>query len=63
MPHGTSYPDPGIEYGSFKVLPYTAGGFVVIDVRRKPGKRTVRHFAKLEDADMAAKAWHEQGHG
>lgn len=64
MAWGNTYPDPGIEHGSFKVLPCTQGGYWVIDVRRKPGKQAVgAKFRLLEDAARAAKDWHEAGHG
>lgn len=65
MPAGhPHYPDPGVEYGAFRVLPRTDGGFVVYDPRRAPAKRQVGpRFRTLEDAAAAAKAWHVQGHG
>lgn len=64
MAFGNHYADPGIEYGNFRVLPRTDGGFVVIDGRRKPGKQTVgQKFRQLEDAARAAHDWHEEGHG
>lgn len=64
MAFGNSYPDPGIEFGSFRVLPRTTGGYVVIDKRRKPGKQQVgAPFKKLEEAAHAAEEWHKAGHG
>jgi len=58
------YPDPGIEYGVFRVLPMTTGGYIVYDPRRPLGKRQVGPvFKKLADAELAARTWHEQGHG
>jgi hypothetical protein len=65
MPAGRPhYPDPGIAHGVFRVLPVTTGGFVVYDPRRAPAKRQVGPvFKRLEDADYAARTWHEQGHG
>jgi hypothetical protein len=44
------YPDPGITCGHFRVLPYTPGGYVVIDDRRPPGKQRVARMLSLDDA-------------
>jgi hypothetical protein len=67
MPAGvTHYPDPGEQFGAFRVLPRTDGGHIVIDDRREPGDQTVMHFKgkhSLRDAIAAAKMWHVQGHG
>jgi hypothetical protein len=64
MPVGNSYPDPGVEFGSFRVLPQTTGGFIIVDKRRRPGKQQVgAPFRKLEEAVRAAREWHEAGHG
>ena len=64
MAFGNTYPDPGITFGSFRVLPVTTGGFVIVDTRRKPGKQTVgERFKKLEDAARVAEEWHKAGHG
>lgn len=65
MPAGQRhFHDPGIEHGSFRVLPITTGGFIVYDERRKPGKRQVGPvFRKLHEAEAAARTWHLQGHG
>lgn len=64
MPAGLRhFPDPGIQYGAFRVLRRTDGVFAVVDERRKPGDRTVMLFPKLNEAEAAAKAWFEQGHG
>ncbi len=58
------FPDPGIEHGAFRVLPRTSGGYVVVDIRRRPGNQTVGPvFKKLEDAARTAEAWHKEGHG
>ena len=48
------YPDPGIQYGHFRVLPYTPGGYVVIDDRRKPGYQRVARMLSLDDAAQRA---------
>lgn len=64
MAFGNNYPDPGVEFGSFRVLPRTDGGYVIVDVRRAPGKRTVgKKFQKLEEATRVAEEWHKAGHG
>lgn len=64
MAFGNSYPDPGVEHGAFKVLPRTDGGYVVIDTRRRPGKRTVgEKFRTLQEASSHAELWHKEGHG
>ena len=47
---GSHYPDPGIQFGHFRVLPFTPGGFVVIDDRRPPGRQRVTRMSHLEDA-------------
>jgi hypothetical protein len=58
------YPDPDVTIGVFRILPQTDGGYVIVDTRRPPGRRTVgKKFKKLKDAVATAKAWHEQGHG
>ncbi len=44
------YPDPGIAYGSFRVLPFTPGGYVVIDDRRPIGRKRVARMSQLDDA-------------
>lgn len=44
------YPDPGIQCGHFRVLPYTAGGYVVIDDRRPIARQRVGRMGQLEDA-------------
>jgi len=44
------YPDPGITYGHFRVLPCTTGGYVVIDDRRPPGYQRVAKRVSLDDA-------------
>jgi len=54
-PWQSHYPDPGITFGHFRVLPYTLGGYVVIDDRRPIGKQRVARMSQLEDAaDHAA---------
>jgi hypothetical protein len=64
MAFGNHYPDPDVQHGAFKVLPRTDGGFVVVDTRRKLGKRTVgEKYRTLEAAAADAKKWHEEGHG
>lgn len=52
--HVNHYPDPGIQYGHFRVLPFTPGGYIVIDDRREPGKQRVARTLSLDDADMRA---------
>lgn len=64
MPAGLRhFPDPGLQFGAFRVLPRTDGTFAVIDERRPAGDRTVMIFQWLAEAERAAKAWFEQGHG
>lgn len=64
MPHGIHFPDPGLEYGHFRILPRTDGLWIVVDSRRAPGKRTVgKPFRTRDQADQAARVWHEAGHG
>lgn len=46
------YPDPGITYGFFRVLPYVPGGYVVIDTRRPPGYQRVARMLSIDDADQ-----------
>jgi hypothetical protein len=63
MPHD-HLKDPEVHHGSFRVLPRADGGYVVIDVRRKPGYQTVGgKFPDLKQAAQAAEAWHKEGHG
>lgn len=48
-------PDPGIQFGHFRVLPYAPGGYCVIDDRRPPGFQRVARMSDLERAaDHAA---------
>ena len=62
--HGNVYPDPDIQHGSFRVFPRTDGGYVIVDERRKPGRRTVGgKFRELKEADRTAAQWHKEGHG
>ncbi len=64
MPAGARhFPDPGLTYGHFRVLPRTDGKWAVFDDRRKPGESTVKTFRKKGDAIDAAEAWHRLGHG
>lgn len=65
MPAGRPhYPDPSIEYGAFRVLPRTDGGFIVYDHRRRLGSRQVGpKFKTLQQAETAARSWHLAGHG
>ncbi len=48
------YPDPGISFGHFRVLPLTTGGYVVIDDRRPPGRQRVARMLSLDDAAQRA---------
>lgn len=67
MPAGVNHwPDPGIQHGSFRVLPRTDGSFAVVDDRNPPGGQTIMVFTGKHgkrDAERAAKTWHAQGHG
>ncbi len=64
VPHN-HFPDPGLEFGAFRVMPQTTGGYIVVDTRRAPGQRQVGTyiFRRVEEAAEAAKRWHEEGHG
>ncbi len=64
MPAGVEhFSDPGIQYGALRVLPRTDGFWIVYDVRRPIGKRTVgKPFPSMKAADFAAKNWAAQGH-
>lgn len=44
------YPDPNIRFGHFRVLPYTPGGYVVIDDRRPVASQRVARMSSLDDA-------------
>lgn len=57
------WPDPDIRHGHLRVLPRTTGDFVVIDERRKPGKRVLRVFRTLREAAHVCELWHKQGYG
>ncbi len=48
------YPDPGITFGHYRVLPYVPGGYVVIDTRRAPGYQRVARMLSIDDAAMRA---------
>jgi hypothetical protein len=60
------YPDPGIQHGHYRVLPYAPGGFVVIDERRQFASQTVldskgkrRVWRSAEQAGFAALRYSE----
>jgi len=53
-PSQSHYPDPGITFGHFRVLPITTGGYAVIDDRRPPGKQRVALRGSLDDAAKEA---------
>jgi len=67
MPAGLNhFPDPGLQFGAFRVLPRTDGRWAVCDERRPPGEQTVMTFqgrTGRAQAERAAQTWHEQGHG
>lgn len=64
MPAGTRHvPDPEIQFGHFRVYQRTDGKWIVSDLRRKVGTRTVMQFKRKQDAVAAAQHWHEGGHG
>ncbi len=71
MPHEIPhYKDPDIEHGSFKVLPRTTGGYVIVDLRRSPGKRLVVDpngntytWATAKEAGAVALEWNRKGFG
>ncbi len=48
------YPDPGVTYGHFRVLPCTTGGYVIVDDRRRPGMQRVGKTMSLDDASYYA---------
>lgn len=55
MAHFNVHRDPGVSFGHYRVLPYTPGGFVVVDERRPPGKQCLYKTRSLDDAsDYAA---------
>lgn len=67
MPAGVNhYPDPGVSFGAFRVLPRTDGRWAVVDERRPVGNQTVMTFegkTGRKQAEKAARTWFEQGHG
>jgi hypothetical protein len=58
---GAIVPDPGITFGSFRVLQRTDQVWIVIDERRPIGKRTVRTFpagnGKKDATAVAEELW------
>lgn len=47
-------PDPGVQFGHFRVLPYAPGGYAVIDDRRPPGNQKIARMSSLDDASQYA---------
>jgi hypothetical protein len=65
MPHEVPhFKDPEIEHGHFKVYPFTPGGHIIVDLRRKPGYRRVGKYIwkTAKEAGDVAKQWFEAGH-
>jgi hypothetical protein len=62
VPAGVNhYPDPGLSFGHFTVLPRTDGKWAVVDDRRALGARTIKAFSKKDLAVEAAQKWHSEG--